>query len=144
MLCDICLTNEATNHETHCTNTSGDVPKERHLCDECFEASNPTEVRDLAQSLQAGCRYCGGEACGGGFDSLALLGGVRKMSFLCKSCSQEYYGFLDLKLPGLGDADRTKEQRAILVAKFKSCDFKAISVELESHMKRWVSERDSQ
>jgi len=114
------------------------------LCQECFEASGLEGAADLPAVLQAGCRFCGGEAYGGGFDSLALLGGVRKMSFMCKPCSDEYYGFLRLKLPGFGDGDLTEEQMAMLVAEFKSCDFPAILVELEDHMKKWVAERHSQ
>jgi hypothetical protein len=114
------------------------------LCQECFEASGAEGAAELPAALQAGCRYCGGEAYGGGFDAPALLGGVRKISFMCKPCSNEYYGFLRLKLPGFGNPDLTEEQMATLVAKLKSCDFPAILVELEAHMKKWVTERDSQ
>jgi hypothetical protein len=144
MLCDICQKQEATRHETHCTNIRGDVPKQRHLCDDCFNTSNPTEARSMAEALKAGCRYCGGEPYGGGLDSVALLGGVRKMSFMCKPCSNEYYGFLRLKFPGFGDPNPTEEQMAVLVAKLRSSDFPAILVELEAHMKKWVIGRDSQ
>ncbi len=113
------------------------------LCQECFEASGVEGAAELPAALQAGCRFCGGEAYGGGIDSLAMLDGIRKVSFMCKSCSDEYYGFLRLKLPGFGDPNLTKEQMATFLAKFKSCDFHAILVELEAHMKKWVAERDS-
>ena len=114
------------------------------LCQECFEASGLEGAAGLPAALQDGCRFCGSEAFGGGFDPLALQGGVRKFSFMCKSCSDEYYGFLRLKFPGFGDPDLPKKQMDILVAKLKSCDFHAILVELEAHMKKWVAERDSQ
>ena len=144
MLCDKCQIREASVHCTICTSPAVEEPKKMDLCQECFEASGLEGAATLPAALQAGCRYCGGEAYGGGFDSLALLGGVRKMSFMCKSCSDEYHGFLRLKLPGFGDPHLTKEQMAILMDKLKSCDFPAILVELEAHMKKWVKERDSQ
>lgn len=140
MLCDICQKKEATSHETHCTSIVGDIPKQRHLCDECFEASNPTQARELAKALQDGCRYCGGEPYGGGGDPLATLSGTRRISFMCKRCAEEYYGFLGPKIPDFGSATLTKEQ----IAEFAKHDFPAILSEAEEHMKKTVAERDSQ
>ena len=144
MLCDKCQIREARVHLTICTSPAVEKPKRKDLCQECFEASGLEGAAGLSAALQAGCRFCGGEACGGGFDPLALLGGVRKLSFMCKSCSGEYYGFLRRKLRGFGDGDLTEEQRAAFMAKFKSCDFPAILIELDAHMKKWVAARDSQ
>ena len=127
-------------HETHCTNIAGDVPKQRNLCEECFEASNPTQAHELAKALQAGCRYCGGEPYSGGGHSPDGLGGVRTLSFMCKPCAEEYFGFLRLKMPGFGSDTLTKEQ----AAKLAKHDFGAIFTEAEEHMKKWVAERDSQ
>jgi len=52
------------------------------------------------------------------------------MNVLCKPCAEEYFGFLSLKLPGLGNHP-TAEQTAILVASFKACDFPALLAELD-------------
>jgi hypothetical protein len=70
----------------------------------------------------------------GGSDPLALRGSVRKLSFMCKSCSDEYYGFLRLKLPGFGSDTLTKEQ----AAKLAKYDTAAIFTEAEEHMKKWI------
>ena len=118
------------------------------FCEECFEASDFKEKRELPvdfqAALRAGCRYCGGEAHAGGLDPLALVGGVRKMSIMCAPCAKEYNGYLRLKLPGFGDPDLTKEQMAVFVASLKSGDFPAILTELENHMKQWVATRKLQ
>ena len=67
--------------------------------------------------------------------------GVHTMSFMCKPCAEEYFGVLQRQFPGLGDPDRTEEQLALLISKFKSCDFRANLAELEEHMKQWVANR---
>lgn len=140
MLCDLCQEREATVHTMRCTNIAGDVPKQQHLCDECFDASNPTQARELTRAFQAGCRYCGGEPYGGGGDPLAMLSGTHKMSFMCKPCTEEYFRFLRLRMPGFGSYTITKEQ----VAKIKTYDIPAIFTEAEEHMKKWVVDRGSQ
>src|SRR2546426_11149830 len=89
MLCDKCQIREASIHYTICTSPAVEEPKHMDLCQECFEASGLEGAAELPAVLQAGCRFCGGEAYGGGFDSMALLGVVRKMSFMCKPCSDE-------------------------------------------------------
>jgi hypothetical protein len=148
MLCDKCQIRKATVHFTACSSPAVEEPKHIDLCQECFEASDLEEARSLPKdfqaTLQAGCQYCGGEFYSGGSDSLALLGGVRKMSVMCKPCAEEYFGFLRRKLPGFGDPDITKEHMAALAANFKACDFPAILAELEEHMKQWVAKRKSQ
>jgi hypothetical protein len=140
MLCDICRKREATSHETHCTNIAGDVPTERHLCDECFEASNPTQARELAKALQAGCRYCGGEPYtgSGSCHSLAELS-TTKLSFMCKPCAEEYFRFVRQRLPSFGDPDITNEQAAEL----QTHNIGKVLTEAKEHMKKWVAERDS-
>jgi protein-arginine kinase activator protein McsA len=148
MICDKCQIRKATVHFTTCTSPADEEPKHIDLCQECFETSDREEVRSLPKdfqaTLQAGCRYCGGEFYSGGFDSLALLGGVRKVSVMCKPCAEEHHGFLKRKLPGFGDPDLTKEQMAMLVPNFKASVFPAILAELEEHMKQWVARRKSQ
>jgi protein-arginine kinase activator protein McsA len=134
MLCDICQEREATIHTTHIVD---DVLRHGNLCDKCFEASKPAEARDLATALQAGCRYCGGEPYGGGDHPIARLSGVRKVSFMCKPCTEEYYRFLRQKWPGFGETTITSEQ----IAKIHTSDISSILIETEDHMKKWVSEK---
>ena len=143
MLCDLCQKQEATVHTTHCTNVAGDVPKQSHLCDECFEASNPPEAHGLTAAFEAGCRYCGSKADSGGFDPVAMLSGARRLSFTCKPCAEEYYRFLDQKLPGFVHCATTATVTDELIAKMRTCDMSAILTELEDHMKKWVAERIS-
>ena len=146
MLCNKCQTRNATVHINICTGDSDDEPKKMDFCQECFEAADFKEKSALPinfeDTLRAGCRFCGGEFYSGGMDLAALLGGVRKMNVLCKPCSEEYHRFLSLKLPGLGEPDRTKEQIAGLVA--KAGELPVIIAELEIHMKQWVAKRKSQ
>jgi protein-arginine kinase activator protein McsA len=134
MLCDICQEREATNHATQIV---GDVLTHSNLCNKCFEDSKPTEARDLATALQAGCRYCGGEPYSGGYDPIALLSGIYKISFMCKLCTEERSRFLRQKHPGFGEATVTKEQIAKILASRSS----PISIKAEEHMKKWVSEK---
>ena len=134
MLCDICQQRKAT---VHATIMSGDVLKKSDLCDECFKTSKPNESGALATALQAGCRYCGGEPYGGGDHPIARLSGVRKVSFMCKPCTEEYYRFLRQKWPGFGETTITSEQ----IAKIHTSDISSILIETEDHMKKWVSEK---
>ena len=146
MLCNKCQTREATVHWTACTGVVDEEPKSIDLCEECFEASNPEGAHGFpspAEINQACCRYCGGEPCMGGWDPLAPQGGVRKMSFMCRPCAQEYFGILKRQFPGFGDPDLTTEKAAILRSKLKSCDFRVVLSELEEHMKQWVAKRKS-
>ena len=139
MLCDICQKREATSHETHCTNIKGEVPKERHLCNECFEASYPTQAHEMATAFKVGCKYCGGKPEIGGDDPFSTLTGDHKMRFLCKSCAGEYFGFVRRRLPGFGTGNITKDQ----IATIQKTDIPALFTELEEHMRKWVSKRDS-
>jgi protein-arginine kinase activator protein McsA len=145
MLCNKCQIRDATVHFTASSSASIKKLKYTDLCQECFDATDfegkhllPT---DIQSALKAGCRFCGGEPCSGGLDPLAMLGGIRKMSVLCKPCAKEYFGFIRQKLPGFGDPDLTKEQMATLVADYKACNFPAVLAELEKHMKEWVAKR---
>ena len=165
MLCDRCQIRDATVHFTVCTGSpedgpklNDDGPKDTDLCQQCFEVSDLKVAIDLPADFQvshlAGCRYCDGESASGGLDPLALLGGIRKMRYICMPCAKEYYicmpcakeyyGFLGVKLPGFGDGNRTKEQMDLLVANLKACDFPAVILELDDHMKEWVAKRKSQ
>jgi len=139
MLCDLCQKREATVHTTHCTNIADDVPKQSHLCDECLESSNPAQVGELRNAFEAGCRYCGGRSDSGGFDPVAMLRGIREMSFTCRPCAEEYFRFLRQTLPGFGEATITTEQIAVI----RTHNMAAVLMEADEHMKKWVADRGS-
>ena len=132
-------------HETVCTNIAGDVLKKRDLCAECFEAATPTEARPWAAVSQASCRYCGGKPVVSGSGSSASLSAIHslKMTFQCGPCAEEAFRFLDQKWPGFGECARTATVTEELIATLQKCDRSAVYAELEEHMKKWVSERDS-
>ncbi len=132
-------------HETTCTNIAGDLLKKRDLCSECFEAAKPTEARPWAAASQASCRYCGGKPVVSGSGSSAGLSAIHsmKMTFQCGLCAEEAFRFLDQKWPGFGECARTATVTEELIATLQKCDRSAVYAELEEHMKKWVSERDS-
>jgi protein-arginine kinase activator protein McsA len=135
MFCDICKQAEATIHTTQ---TAGsEVQGHLNLCRECFEASKPADSRELATALQAGCRYCGGEPYIGGADPVTRIYGIRKSSFMCKLCAEEYYNFLRQAWPGFGGTTITTKQ----IAKNRTSDISSILIEAENHMKKWVTEK---
>jgi hypothetical protein len=113
------------------------------LCDECFEASNPTQARELTAAFEAGCRYCGGKSDSGGFDPVAMLSGPSRLSFTCRLCADEYYRFLDQKLPGFVQCASTATVTEELIAKMRTKDFSLILAELEEHMRKWVADKNS-
>lgn len=132
MLCDICQEREATIHNTHIV---GEVLRHSNLCNKCFEDSKPTEARDFATALHAGCRFCGGEPYTGSSHSPDGLSNIRNLSFMCKRCAEEYFRFLRLKIPGFTSDTLTKEQ----AAKLATYDTAAIFTEAEEHMKKWLA-----
>jgi protein-arginine kinase activator protein McsA len=138
MLCEICQKREATVHETQ---IAGDVHKSRDLCEQCFQATEPAQAIDLSAALKAGCRYCGGEPYAGGGSPLLAPAGAQGISFMCKPCAEEYYRFLDHKIPGFVECARTATVTDDLRAKLRARDFSAILIEVEAHMKKWVAER---
>jgi protein-arginine kinase activator protein McsA len=138
MLCEICQEREAT---VHTTQIAGDVQKVRNLCDTCFQAAEPAQARGLAEALQAGCRYCGGEPYVGGGSHVPGSSGVREISFMCRPCTEEYYRFLDQRVPGFVECARTATVTDDLRARLRTSDLSAIFAEIEDHMKRWVAER---
>ena len=135
-LCDNCHERPATCHICH----SHSVQESKSLCRECFESSNPTVVSGITKEWGAGCRYCGGEPYSGGGHSPDGLSGTMKLSFMCKSCAEEYFRFLSQKLPGFGEPDMATEQ----VAEMRKHNMAGVFNETEEHMKKWVAERDSQ
>jgi hypothetical protein len=137
-MCDRCHERPATCHICH-GNSSHEGES---LCRECFELSNPTVTSGITKVWEAGCQYCGGPpAIGGGGFGLGVFSGIRSMpSCKCKPCAEEYYRFLQVKMPGFGTGTMTKEQ----LAKIKTYNIAAIFTEAEEHMKKWVSERGSQ
>jgi hypothetical protein len=135
-LCDNCHERPATCHICH-----GDSAHEgKSLCRECFESANLAVVSGMTKAWEAGCRYCGGEPYSGGGHSLDGLSGTMKMSFKCKSCTEEYFRFLRQKLPGFGNPDITTGQ----AAEMRKRDMAGVFIEVEEHMKKWVADRDSQ
>ena len=141
MLCEKCNQREATIHITEVTIGAGGVSKKTNLCSECSESSGgPDEVRGLAAAWKnARCRHCGGEPSSGGHDPIAGLRGIRTMSFMCKSCAEEYHRFLRQKWPGFGDVTITDEQ----IAAIHATDKPAVFRDAEEHMKKWVAKRRS-
>jgi protein-arginine kinase activator protein McsA len=95
MLCDKCQEREATIFTT-CV-ISGSPIEKINLCAECFANSEQTLADEIAAAFQGGCCYCGDKPqCGiPDLDS-------QKMRMACNRCSDEYYSFLRLKIPGLG------------------------------------------
>ena len=133
MLCGICHEREATIHNTI---IHGDAMKKSDFCEQCFEASKPTEARELAAALQAGCKYCGGEPWSGR-GNISPLSDASKMSFMCKPCTEEFFRFLREKLPGFGGETITPER----IAKFRKADVPGIIREADEHMKKWVAKK---
>jgi protein-arginine kinase activator protein McsA len=131
MLCEKCQEKEATVFNTHCTNVVGEVPKTSNLCSECWEASSPT-AREIAAAWRAGCIYCGGEPFASAPDLSAGVSGTPKTCVLCRPCNQEFYEFINLKLPGLATGSFTPEQTA---------NIHSIFAEVHEHMKKWASKR---
>jgi hypothetical protein len=128
--CDVCHERLATHHICF-----GGTGKSSHLCDECFESSAPIDIRQLTAEMRAAhCQYCGGQPCGGGTDSLALAMGVQQTKFMCLSCSQEYYRYMQQEIPTDRDGLSQQEQLAAL-QKFRD--------QADAHMRQWVSERGS-
>ena len=67
---------------------------------------------------------------------MARMKGTIRTSFMCKKCAKEYSHFLGQKLPGWsGETIRPED-----IAK---TDFRAILIEADEHMKKWVAENDS-
>jgi protein-arginine kinase activator protein McsA len=128
MLCEKCHKREAT---VHTTTIAGDDITKVNLCAQCSEGAAP----DLASALQAGCHYCSGAPCCSAPDLSAQSSGSRKLWALCKRCAEEFYGYCNRKLPGIGTDAFTLE---------KFSKIAAILPELDQHMKQWVSERDAQ
>jgi protein-arginine kinase activator protein McsA len=128
MLCEKCHQREAT---VHTTTIAGDDVTNVNLCAQCSEGVAP----DLASLLQAGCHYCGGAFHCSAPDLSARSSGNPKLWVLCKRCAEEFYGFCSRRLPGFGTDAFTQAQYSKLPA---------LLTELDPHMRRWVSERDSQ
>src|SRR5205807_1707053 len=99
---------------------------------------------DLTAALRAGCRFCSGEPYAGGCAPPAALSGALRMSFMCKPCTEEYYRFLDEKLPGFVTCASTATVSDELIAKVRASDLSAVFTELENHMNKWVAEKNSQ
>ena len=127
-LCEVCHERRATNHVCY-----AGTGKSSDLCDECFQASAPPELRESAAGVrEAHCQYCGGQPCAGGTDFLALTAGVQQMKYMCMPCTQEYLCYAQQEMQGLSAESPQEEQLAAIRRLQDSAD---------AHMRKWVSER---
>lgn len=142
MLCGKCHKQEAVLHVTE-TWAGGSVSKEIGLCAECARLCEGLEgITNLDAAVNgAPCRYCGGEPSSGGGDPIAGLSGVRKMSFMCKTCAEEYNRVLEQQLPGFVDCATAATVTDDLIAKLRAADMSAVFTAIEDHMRNWVAER---
>ena len=132
MLCDSCHQQPATCHTV--TIVDG-VKQTRDLCSECFEAGSP-EAREFASARRAArCQYCGSQPCAGGTDFLALAMGIQRMRFMCMPCTQEFQRYTQQELQRASAGLSQQEQLAAI---------RTLCEKADTHMKQWVSERDSQ
>jgi len=133
MLCEKCHQREATCHSTAIID---EVAQTSDLCSECFESSASPEASDfLAAARMARCQYCGGHPCAGGSDFFELLTGGQQMSFMCIPCSQEFLRYTQQELDRLPHGLSQQEQIAAL---------RKLREQAETHMKDWVSGRDTE
>ena len=86
MQCDLCKTNEATNHGT--TVINGQMTVE-DLCPSCFASKHPGMNATLKRPWI--CDYCGGEAQSyeSPLDMILAHKFPMKQEFICKSCSAD-------------------------------------------------------
>ncbi len=127
MVCEKCRQREAT---VHITTITGGSTTTVNLCPQCSGQPTP----ELASLLQNGCHYCGGAFHCTVPDLAAQSSGKEKSWALCERCAAEFYGFCQRKLPGLATGAMTPEQIS---------ELPGVLAELDSHMKTWVSQRDS-
>ena len=127
MLCEKCHQREATVHNTI---IDGDDVTKVNLCAQCSEGA----ASGLASVIRAGCHYCGGAFYCSAPDLSAQPSGNPTLWALCERCAEEYYGFCSRRLPGFGTDAFTQEQYSKLGA---------LLMELDGHMRQWVSDRDS-
>ena len=127
-VCEVCHGRPATNYvcEPH-------LGRSRDLCDECFQASAPLELRESAAAVRAAhCQYCGAQPCAGGTDFLAQSIGVQRTKYMCMPCTQEYLRYTQGQMQHLPAASPQQEQLAAIRRLLDAAD---------THMKIWVSER---
>jgi hypothetical protein len=132
MLCEVCHKREAA---AHMTNIAEDAVTTRNLCEECFGLAEPAQTQELSSAFHAGCRYCQGEPVCTAPDLSAGPGGGGQVCALCARCAQEFYRYALLQIPGIQSGQFTPDQKAQIPAAFAAID---------QHMRKWVSERDSQ
>jgi DNA-directed RNA polymerase subunit RPC12/RpoP len=129
-LCDACHERLATAHICY-----GNTGESRDLCDGCFEASAPEELRQSAAAVRtAHCQYCGGQPCTNGSDFLAIAMGIQQTRYMCTLCTQEFSRFPQQELKRAPAGLSQAEQLAAIGA---LCD------KADAHMKQWVSQRGS-
>ena len=131
MLCEICQKNEATCHV--CTIVDG-ISQSRDLCVECHETSSPQAREFSAAQRDARCEYCGGQACIGGTDILAMATGVQKLKFMCMPCSMEHNRYMQQQMQQ--DASTLSQQDQLVL-------LRKLDRQADEHMKQWVSEGGS-
>jgi hypothetical protein len=129
-LCDACHERLATAHIC-----DGNTGGSRDLCDTCFEASAPEELRQSAAAARtAHCQYCAGQPCAGGTDLFAMAAGIQQTRYMCMPCTQEYLRYNQQELERVPADLSQPEQLAAIGALLDKAD---------EHMKQWVSQRGS-
>ena len=119
---------------THYLCQPGAEPPSINLCDECMKKHAPALVRELMEDLKAGrCRFCGGQAAATDTFARLIDGAGAEEKFLCRSCCGEYYraasGYFDSPSELV---DSKAEER-----------LREIMEQIDSHMRRWVIQRDN-
>ena len=94
----------------------------------------------MISTHNSSCRYCGEEPFIGDGHTGVASKGLMKVSFLCKSCAQEYFQFLAVKMPNFGSETLTEEQAAELAKH----DTATVFSETDAHMKKWLAERGNE
>ncbi len=129
-MCDQCREQPVTHHICY-----GNTGQTRDLCNGCFEAFAPPELRQFAAAArEAHCAYCGGQPCVWGTDFLATVSGTQPTKFMCVPCTEEYYRYVQQKLGRLA-ADASQEEQLTALRRLQT--------EADGHLRRWVSERGS-
>lgn len=131
ILCEVCHERPATKHIC-----DGNTGKSSDFCAECFESSAPPEARQsLAEMRETRCEYCDGKAFSGGTDTIALMFGIQRKKYMCISCNSEHLRYMQQELRRISPTLSQEEQMESL---------RQLNNAADEHMKKWVSERDSQ
>ena len=134
-LCDTCRKREAT---CHLNEIVGDKIKSTDLCDECYAAREPLELKGSRRAAEATqCEYCGGRPCVDWHcltNIAAFIVEPEQPRFLCSECSEEYNRLLEQALESLPEGLPESAQLTRL---------RTLSAQAHEHMLEWVRTRRS-